>query len=80
MRSQKDPEQQFPGCKDSSDERNLVITLTKAGEELKDRALCVPESIAGEFRLTLEEAMELYRILYKMLDQEREKNSEGKTG
>ncbi|MCR5168682.1 MAG: MarR family transcriptional regulator [Oscillospiraceae bacterium] len=58
-------------AKDSSDERNLVITLTKAGEMLQDKALCVPEAISKEFSLTPEEAMGLYKTLYKMLDQER---------
>ena len=57
--------------KDKGDERNLVITLTKDGEKLRDRALCVPESIAKEFDLTQGEAEALYQILYKMLDQER---------
>ena len=57
--------------KDKSDERNLVITLTEAGEELKDKALCVPEAMAREFRLTTEEATLLYRVLYKMLDEDR---------
>ena len=60
--------------KDKGDERNLVITLTKDGEKLRDRALCVPESIAKEFRLTPEEAASMYRILYKMLDEEKAKN------
>ncbi len=59
--------------KDKSDERNLVITLTESGEKLKDRALCVPETIAQEFDLTKEEAMFLYRILYKMLDKDMAK-------
>lgn len=58
-------------AKDRSDERNLVITLTEAGEKLQDRALCVPETMAQEFHLTLKDAMALYRILYKMLDEER---------
>ena len=57
--------------KDSRDERSLVISLTEAGEGLKDSALCVPESIAREFRLTQEEAVSLYHILYKILDEER---------
>ena len=61
--------------KDAGDERNLVITLTKKGEKLKDDALCVPETIAKEYNLTSEEAMSLYQILYKMLDQETEKNT-----
>ncbi len=57
--------------KDKSDERNLVITLTKSGEILQDKALCVPENIAKEFHLTPEEAATLYRILNKILDEER---------
>ena len=60
--------------RNSDDERNLVITLTEAGEKLQDKALCVPESIAKEFRLTAEEAAALYQILYKILDEERIRN------
>ena len=60
--------------KDKEDERNLVITLTESGARLRDSALCVPETIAKEFHLTEEEALSLYRILYKMLDEERAKN------
>lgn len=62
--------------KDANDERNLVITLTEAGEKLQDEALCVPEAIAQEFHLTPEESLDLYRILYKMLDEERAKGSD----
>ena len=60
-------------AKDETDERNLVITLTPAGEKLRDAALPVPECIAREFCLSVEEATALYRILYKILDQEKEK-------
>ncbi|MBQ7671100.1 MAG: MarR family transcriptional regulator [Clostridia bacterium] len=59
--------------KDKGDERNLVITLTEKGKKLQDKALCVPECIAQEFHLTPEEALELYRVLYKILDEEKEK-------
>ncbi len=59
--------------KDKGDERNLVITLTEKGERLKDEAVNVPESIAKEFHLTVEEATALYQILYKMLDEEKTK-------
>lgn len=59
--------------KDESDRRNLIITLTKKGEELKDLAVEVPASIVEEFNLTEEEAMFLYKILYKILDYEKEK-------
>lgn len=49
------------------DERNLIVTLTAAGEELKERAVSVPQQIAKCSSLTAEEAAMLYRILYKML-------------
>lgn len=62
-------------AKDTGDERNLVISLTKAGEALRDKALSVPESIAAEFHLSMEEAAALYHILYKMLDEERARAS-----
>lgn len=61
--------------KSRDDERNLVITLTETGRKLRDEALCVPEGIAREFNLDPDEAAALYRILYKMLDAEREKNA-----
>lgn len=63
--------------KSGGDGRNLVITLTESGEELKDRAICVPEAIAREFHLTPEEAAALHQILYKMLDEERAYNFQG---
>lgn len=59
--------------KDEADKRNLIITLTKKGEELKELAVEVPASIVEEFNLTEEEAMFLYKILYKILDYEKEK-------
>ena len=59
--------------KDKSDERNLVITLTKEGQTLRDKALCVPACMSREFHLTSEEASELYRVLYKLLNEEKER-------
>ena len=60
--------------KDKTDERNIVITLTDAGEDLQDKALCVPESLAKELDLSPDDAAALYRILYKMLDEDKKKN------
>lgn len=60
--------------KDSVDERNLVIRLTKTGKELQDKALSVPECMAKEVHITAEEATELYRILYKILSEEENKH------
>ena len=62
--------------KDKSDERNLVITLTKAGRELQDKALGVPECISKEIKLTADDAAALHRILYKMLDEENNKKED----
>lgn len=62
--------------KDSSDERNMVITLTESGVQLREKAVCVPPTIAQEFNLTQEEAMFLYNVLYKILNQERMKPNE----
>ena len=59
--------------RDESDERNLVITLTENGENLKEKALCVPECISKEFSLTPEEVSGLYSVLYKILNDEKEK-------
>ncbi len=59
--------------KDREDERNLIVSLTDEGKALREKALCVPAGIAKEFHLSPEEAMALYQILYKILDQERSK-------
>lgn len=58
--------------KDTNDCRNLVITLTEAGKALQEKALCVPECMAKELHLSQEEAMTLYTILYKIINEERE--------
>lgn len=52
----------------ADDERNLIVTITESGEALKQQALSVPGEIAKCANLEPEEAAELYRILYKMLD------------
>ena len=50
------------------DERNLIVTITDAGEALKEQAVSVPEQAAKCADLEPGEAAELYRILYKLLD------------
>lgn len=51
----------------SEDERVLIVEITEAGEALKERAVSIPEQIAGCVRLDTEDAMQLYRLLYKVL-------------
>ena len=60
--------------KNSADERNIIISLTESGAALKEKALCVPEAMAKEYDLSDDEALTLYKILYKMIDQEKKKS------
>ena len=52
----------------SADERNLMVAVTEAGNALKQRAACIPGKVGGCIRLDPEEAMTLYRLLYKLLE------------
>ena len=54
-------------CRSSEDERVLLVEITEQGEALKERAVSVPQKIAGCVQLETEEALELYRLLYKLL-------------
>ena len=54
-------------CRSAEDERSLIITLTAAGEALKERAVTIPGEMAKCVSLEPGEAVELYRLLYKML-------------
>ena len=51
-----------------SDERNLQISITEKGTQLKEKASEIPAQIAKCSNLTGEEALCLYRILYKLLE------------
>lgn len=53
--------------RDPSDERSLLVTVTPAGEALKEQALIVPREMAKHTNLTEEETDTLYRLLYKLL-------------
>ncbi len=55
------------------DARNLMISVTAKGLELRERALDVPEKVGSCISLDQDEAAELYRLLYKLLASE-EKN------
>ena len=52
----------------SSDERNLLICLTSEGEKLKTKASNIPTKVSKCINLSPEEALELYKILYKILE------------
>ena len=52
----------------SEDERVLIVELTGEGRKLKDEAVEVPQQVGSCIRLEPEEALQLYRLLYKVLD------------
>ena len=54
-------------ARDPQDERNLLVCLTPAGEALREPASEIPVKMAGCFHLDADDAMQLYRILYKIL-------------
>ena len=53
--------------RDKTDERSVIVTLTKQGEELKEQAILIPEKISKCVPLDQDEAKQLYHLLYKIL-------------
>ena len=51
-----------------ADERSLIVSITEAGEALKDRAVEIPAKMAACNALDQEESVQLYGLLYKLLD------------
>ena len=54
-------------CRSKEGERNLSVTVTPKGWELRDEALSIPTSMSRCVNLKPEESAELYRLLYKVL-------------
>lgn len=52
----------------TEDERSLIVSLTEAGEKLKEEAVKIPYEMADCLCLEPEEAAVLYKLLYKMLE------------
>ena len=53
------------------DERNLIISITDAGEAMKERAVDVPCEVSKCSNLTEEESQTLYRLMYKFLSRNK---------
>ena len=49
------------------DERDLIVTLTKQGEALKERAVTVPQRLAACVALDPQKAQTLYALLHEVL-------------
>lgn len=50
------------------DERNLIVTITEAGDAMKDAALHIPAEMTRCINLSRENIRDLYRLLYQMLE------------
>ena len=50
------------------DERVVMVSATKQGVNLRKKAKDIPNKIAACFNLKQEEAVTLYKLLYKVLD------------
>ena len=53
--------------RDDKDERVLIVSITKDGDELKDKAVEIPVKMAGCVSLEPQDAAELYGLLHKLL-------------
>ena len=52
-----------------ADERSLIVSITEAGEALRERAVDIPGKMTACNALTPEESVQLYKLLYKLLDE-----------
>ena len=59
-----------------TDERNVLIQITQAGEYLKEDAVRIPAAMSECVRLEPQEAKVLYILLHKILKQFKEEESQ----
>lgn len=52
-----------------ADERVLIVSITPEGEALRKKAADVPAKMQSCVRLTKEEAVQLYSLLYKVINE-----------
>lgn len=53
--------------RNKKDERNLIVTITNEGINLKKKASNIPSQMGKCIDLSEEDAVQLYKILYKVL-------------
>ena len=51
----------------NEDERNLVVTITEEGLNLRDKALNIPSQVGSCVKISPEEGKILYDLLYKII-------------
>ena len=61
-------------CRNGSDDRVVVITLTEAGRKLQEKAKDIPPGVAGCLDLPADKAKALYGLLYELLDHQKDQN------
>lgn len=49
------------------DERNLIVEITSKGEQLQEKAKLIPKKVSKCINLSYDDAIELYKLLYKVL-------------
>ena len=54
-------------ARSKEDERVLLVSLTPQGRALQEKAKDIPAKVAGCLPLSREEAVELYKLLYKIM-------------
>lgn len=62
----------------TSDERNLEITITNKGLNLKDKAITIPSKIGKCIGLTSEEAEVMYKLAYKIILKTMEEDNQNR--
>ncbi|MFV0480109.1 MAG: MarR family winged helix-turn-helix transcriptional regulator [Anaerorhabdus sp.] len=58
--------------RDSGDERNLIVQLTKSGKNMEKKAVSVPMCVASKMGISENEAKTLYKLLYKVMREKAE--------
>ena len=53
------------------DERNLIVSITPVGEALKEKAKSIPDRIGSCLNLDPDDARELHRLLYLVIEKTR---------
>lgn len=56
-------------CRAKEDERNLWVCITPEGEALQEQVKSIPKDVAEGISMGREDAMELRRLLNKLVDQ-----------
>lgn len=54
-------------CRSKADERELIVSITEKGEQLRAQALDIPAKMGSCTSLTMEEALQLRTLLVKLI-------------